>query len=177
MGLLPDRNWYATLLAGDAGPFDNAAEAIASEAEPGALIVADPVEGYNPMHDLCAAVADRVAALINGSRATYSLIRPAGVEPPPLMMDPATEARKRAAAAAYAPLAHEVSALLGTHPEAVTNEHVFPHVYGWPRAAEPQPYYERLAASKTAAGTYAYPITYQEHVRPIALSLRQPGGT
>jgi hypothetical protein len=175
MGLLPDRNWYVTLLAGDAGPFHSAAEAIASEAEPGALIVADPVEGYNPMHDLCAAVADRVAALINGSRATYSLMRPAGGKSP-VMMDPATQTRKRAAAAAYAPLAQEVSALLDAHQEAVTDEHVFPHVYDWPRSAEPQPYYEVLAASKTAAGTYAHPITYREHVRPIALSLRQPGG-
>jgi hypothetical protein len=92
------------------------------------------------------------------------------------MMDPGTEARKRAAAAAYSPLAHEVSALLGAHPEAVTNEHVFPNAYDWPCSAEPQPYYEILAASKTVAGTYSHAITYQDHIRPIALSLRLPGG-
>jgi hypothetical protein len=74
-GPLSDRAWYAAILAGDTAPFLDAAERIAAVAASGALVVADPVEGYNPMHDLCAAVGDRVAALSH-SRAIRCTWRP-----------------------------------------------------------------------------------------------------
>ncbi|WP_431281267.1 hypothetical protein ACQW02_17910 [Humitalea sp. 24SJ18S-53] len=172
MGPLSDRAWYAALLAGDASPFLAAAETIAGQAEPGALVVADPVEGYNPMHDLCAAVADRVAALVGGARATYPLTRVAqGGDI--LALDDATQARKRTGVANYTPLAQEASVVLGTDPQAMAEERILPAQDDWPETPDEQPGYEAIGANRQAAGVYDRLITYREHVRPMALILRR----
>ena len=172
MGTLPDRAWYAAILAGDADPFLRAAESIAGAAEPGALVVADPVEGYNPMHDLCAAVADRVAALIGGRRATYPLMRPRH-EGEVLRLDPATAQRKRAAVTLYAPLAEEAAVLLAADPRALAEEWILADRFDWPEAMVPPPAYEAIGAARQAAGVYGETIGYQRHVRPMALRLRE----
>lgn len=171
MGMLPDRAWYAAILAADAGPFLAAADAIGQATERGALVIADPVEGYNPMHDLCAALADRVAAGIAGRRATYPLMT-AGGEGAPLPLDAAAEGRKRAAVATYAPLAEEAAALLRTDPHALLDERIMPAGFAWPPVMQPPPAYEQTGAARAAAGTYGRTIGYAAHVRPLALRLR-----
>ena len=173
LGWLPDRAWYAALLAGDATPFLAAADSIAAATPAGTLVVADPVEGYNPMHDLAAAVADRVALLVGGRRATYPLMQP---QPGPggLALDRAAQQRKLAAIAAYAPLAQEAAALLRADPAALAQEKVVPHRHDWPAQPARRPEYESIGAGRSAAGVYARTITYAEHVRPMALRLRAP---
>lgn len=170
-GAMPDRAWYAAILAGDLAPFRAAAAAIAGAAEAGATVVADPVEGYNPMHDLAAALADGVAALTGGARMTYPLTAP----PPPgcaPRLDAEVLARKRAAITAYAPLAVEAAALLEADPDAVAMERILPAAEDWPAAMDTPPAYERFGAERAAAGRYGRVIRYAEHVRPIAIALR-----
>lgn len=171
MGLLADRAWYAAILAGDAGPFMAAADAIVAAAERGALVVSDPVEGYNPMHDLCSAVADRVAAGLGGRRATFPLMAASGVGEV-LSLDAATERRKRAAVEAYLPLAEEAAGLLRSHPRALGHEAIVPAEFDWPAALPEPPAYERIGAARAAAGVYGTTIAYAAHVRPLALRLR-----
>ncbi len=170
MGDVSDRAWYSALLAGDDRPFLAAAETIAGAIDPGCLVVADPVEGYNPMHDLCAAMADRVAALVGGTRATYPLTRSAaGGETRILGCE--TVARKSAALAAYAPLQHEIAALLQIDPDALVSEQILMQAYGWPEDPDAVPDYERIGQERAASGTYARHITYRDHVRPMAMRL------
>jgi len=171
-GAMPDRAWYAAILAQDLQPFRAAVAAIAAVAQAGAAVVADPVEGYNPMHDLAAAVADAVAAHNGGARLTYPLTHPAtgGVA---LRLDAAALARKRAAVQAYTPLAQEAQALLRAQPEALAEERLLPAAFAWPERMEPPPAYERIGAERASAGVYGATIRYAAHVRPLALALRE----
>lgn len=170
-GPLSDRAWYAAILAGDTAPFLDAAERIAAVAAPGALVVADPVEGYNPMHDLCAAVGDRVAALAGGPRATYPLMVPRS-DGEVLRLDAAAEARKREAVEAYTPMLAEAEAAMRAEPEALLEERLLPAGFDWPPAMRPAPIYELFGQALTMTGLYAEAIAYGRHVRPIALRLR-----
>lgn len=169
-GVMLDRAWYAAILAGDPAPFIAAVTAIAAAVEPGAPVVADPVEGYNPMHDLAAALGDAVTARIGGTRLTYPLMAPRR-EGELLRLDAAALARKRDAIAAYAPLAEEAAALLRADPDALAEERILPATDTWPAAAEPA--YERIGAERAARGVYGRTIRYATHVRPLALALRE----
>lgn len=171
-GTMSDRAWYAAILAQDLAPFRAAVEAIAAATQAAAPVVADPVEGYNPMHDLAAAVADAVAARTGGARLTFPLTHPAaGGEA--LRLEPAALARKRAAVEAYTPLAQEAQALLRAQPEALAEERLLPAAYAWPPRMDPPPAYERIGADRASAGVYGTTIRYAEHVRPLALALRE----
>jgi hypothetical protein len=169
-GPMPDRAWYAAILAADAAPFLAAAASIADAAEPGAPVVADPVEGYNPMHDLAAALADAVADRTGGPRFTYPLTVPVARRTP-IPLDAATLALKQAAVEAYAPLADEVRALLRVAPGALADERLLPESFAWPPAMTPPPAYERIGSERAAAGIYGETIRYT-HVRTLALGLR-----
>jgi hypothetical protein len=170
-GMLPDRAWYAALLAGDAVPFQAAAEAIASESarRRPSLLVSDAVDGYNPMHDLAAAVAAGVAARLLVPHLVYPVTGGASGEPAvSLPLDAAARQRKRAAALAYAPLADEARALLAAD-GAWTIERLLRPEFAWPSEWLPQ--YEKVGRERIAAGRYEVAITYREHVLPVARRL------
>ena len=173
MGEMPDRAWYAAVLAGDAAPFVAAAERIAGAAGAGALVVSDPVEGYNPMHDLACALADRVASAVGGGRRVYPLMGPAAGEV--VALDAAARARKLAAIAGYTPLAGEAAALMEADPGAVAAERLVELGDDWPERPVRAPGYEAVGAGRLAAGVYAETITYAAHVRPLAVALRGAG--
>lgn len=169
-GGMPDRAWYAAILDGDAAPFLRAVEEISTAADRGAAVVADPVEGYNPMHDLTAALADAVAARTGGPRLTYPLMasQTGGMF---WRLNDAELARKRAAIAAYTPLAEEAVALLRADPQALAEERLVSDAFLWPKRSAPL--YERIGAERAAAGVYGRTIRYAAHVRPMAVALRQ----
>src|SRR5262245_42393901 len=81
-GARTDRDWYRAILAGDRRLFDAAAARIVDVCRLQAVtqIVADPFELFNPMHDLCSCLAQRVATQLEGSSAvellTYPIERP-----------------------------------------------------------------------------------------------------
>ena len=63
-GMATDRDWYSAILSADLALFDRMIGAIvqAATAQASTLIVSDAVDGYNPRHDLCEAVAASAAA-------------------------------------------------------------------------------------------------------------------
>src|SRR4051812_45692595 len=65
-GQRSDREWYAAILAGDIAAFTQTADAIAAVALTNhtPLVVCDAADGYNPLHDLCQAIAGAVVARI-----------------------------------------------------------------------------------------------------------------
>jgi hypothetical protein len=158
-------------MEGDCRPFLALASELGQAVAPGCLIVADPVEGYNPMHDLCSAVADRVAHLVEGMRASYPLTRPrAGGQL--TVLDVAAQARKRAVLDDYTPLQNEIRELLRVDPDALAVEQIVAADYDWPETLDRQPAYENFGSNRAAEGVYRRTITYRDHVRPLALKLR-----
>ena len=114
----PDRAWYAALLAADETPFAAALAAILAAARPAPrLVVSDAVDGYNPLHDLCAALAAAVVVRLrrDGARVRH-LVSPAvpvplGPATLRLRLTPAELRRKHRAIRDYRPLAGEIRAL------------------------------------------------------------------
>ena len=178
-GLMPDRAWYAALRGRDPAPFLAAVAGIAAEvAVPSGvspLVVADPVEGYNPMHDLCSAVADAVAARLGAfsRRRSFALTAEAqSCGSPDLTLDAAALVRKRAAIAAYAPLAEEAARLLAAEPASLGQERLLPSYFDWPTQMTPPPAYEAFGQERVRSGRYEAPITYAEHVLPMVRAIR-----
>jgi len=178
-GPFPDRHWYAAIQRADAAPFVEATRIIAGAAAAcrPAIVVADPVEGYNPMHDLCAAVADAVTqALIRDGgdpqRLTFPLTEsaPRGLETR-IDLDGDAVGRKRDALLAYQPLLGEISALMAADASALGTEALAPAQSHWPEHWSP--HYEEVGRQRVASGRYEAVITYDHHVGPIARAILQ----
>lgn len=176
-GQVSDRDWYAAIIQRDPGLLIDAAERIfrAASGDAPSLIITDPVEGYNPMHDLCAGVAAAVQAMITrrGGQAelgTYALTRPLthGRCIERLDLDERARSRKRQAIAAYAPLSGEVATTLAHTPEAIGAEAVIaaPGLGSWPGALALPPEYETIGRGRVRDGRYENAIGYAGHVRP-----------
>jgi hypothetical protein len=180
-GLRSDRTWYAAILACDASPFFDAALTIANDMPADADVVAcDAVEHFNPMHDLTAAVAERVARLAahrwgHPVRTLSFSIEHVGAhrgEPQlELFLDAAAVDRKVAAANSYEELAEEIERV----PEAKRVRHLaveqfylFDAETAFPPKLSEEPLYEVYGRRRIAAGLYRDLITYAEHVQPIA---------
>jgi len=180
-GVRTDRTWYNAILAGDRRPFDSVAARIANvcRANHVTQIVADPVELFNPMHDLCSCLAQNVAMQLQSSGAVELLTYP--IERPDLMraraahtyaLDDAALQRKLSAAADY----YEMTSEVERKRRAIENlavERLFSvdiHAV-WPRRPREEPYYEGIGRSRIDRGTYTELITYGKHVRPLAVML------
>lgn len=175
-GQTPDRAWYAAILAGDVSPFTTIADAIAA-AVPAArapLVVSDAADGYNPLHDLCQAVAAAVVARIAGDAAPTFLVAPAtthaiGTASIEWTLEAAAMQRKHLAVSAYTPLAGETAQLLAEAPDALHTERLLIPTFDWPDNWTPQ--WEAFGRKRVSEGRFAAPITYRDHVLPIAKAL------
>lgn len=177
-GLAPDSDWYAAILNADLTLFDSMVDTIVETAiaEGTTLIVSDAVDGYNPMHDLCEAVA---AAAVNtlrsqGRPVTHLVARAvAGGDPSDIAaevrLDHEAQSRKQAAIDAHAPLAEEVRRLMEEEPTALAIERLRSPAFAG--NADWSPGWERIGAARVAASKYSQRIEYARHVRPLALAL------
>jgi len=179
-GSKPDREWYEAILEGDCGLFRTVASTIgAACVEAGVdYVVTDSVEYFNPMHDLCAALAGLVArVVVSATRPEVGLFdypieqQSSAVSPEAVVIELDRDAleRKRAAATSIAPLAGEVARHLGRAARECLRR-VAPD-REWPEHALNEPHYERVGRERVTRGDYGRLITYEEHVRPLALSL------
>jgi hypothetical protein len=176
-GQRSDREWYAAILAGDAAPFRQAADAIAAAALTvhAPLVVSDAADGYNPLHDLCQAVASAaVARVARGSKAPEFLVSPAiasamGIPSIAWKLEAEAARRKRLAVAANMPLAEEAARLLGEAPDALYTEQLLVPTFDWPENWTPE--WEAFGRKRVKEGRFAAPITYRDHVLPIAKAL------
>jgi len=182
--LATDREWYRAILAGDRRLFDAAAVPIADlcRAEGATQIVADSLEFFNPMHDLCSCLAQHVARRLQDAGAGPVELLTYPIERPDLMtgrpdhvytLDDAALERKLAAAAQYHELTTEVERRRLAAIENVASERLFAVDLhrAWPRRAPEEPFYEKFGREMIARGTYAELITYEQHVRPLAAML------
>lgn len=177
-GLAPDSEWYAAILSADLTLFDSMIDTLVETAiaEEATLIVSDAVDGYNPLHDLCEAVA--AAAVITlrrtGRPVNHLVARAvAGGAPYDIAvenhLDYDAQVRKQAAIDAHAPLAEEVRRLLEEEPMALAEEHLRYPTFAWHQDWKPG--WERIGAARVAASKYTQRIEYARHVRPLALAL------
>ncbi len=181
-GPASDRDWYQSILAGELGMFQAARETIvaACKALGVTRLVGDAVELFNPMHDLCAAVAAAVASdlasLGGGDIQVFDFAiesePPEAAESVELALDAEALARKLAAAQSYLPLIAEIlprtaaSAALATERLRRTDG-----LELWPGQPPGDPFYETFGRGRIAEGAYRDLITYAGHVRPIAAAL------
>ena len=195
-----DREWYRAILARDRRLFDAAAVEIAQmcRVEGVTQVVADSLEFFNPMHDLCSCLAQNVSMRLQGSGGsaaagavsasgvvaasvellTYPIERHDMASAKPhyvWVLDEAAMERKLAAAAEYHELTTEVERRRITAIEYLASERLFSvdiHRV-WPRRPPEEPYYEKFGRETIARGTYAELITYADHVRPLAAMLTE----
>ena len=174
-GPLPDRAWYAAMLAGDPRPFLDAVTRIVAAArrERPTLLVSDAVDGHNPLHDLCQAIGSAVATLLaaeEGADIRYVVAAATatgmGRAAECWRLDEAAAARKHAAVTAYTPLAEEAQRILMEEPEALVLERLLHPTFDWPRHASPD--WEAFGRKRVAAGRFASAVTYGAHVLPLA---------
>lgn len=184
-GMAADRDWYSAILNVDLTLFDRMISAIvqAAIAQGSTLIVSDAVDGYNPMHDLCEAVAASSASVLRhqGRDVTHLVARAVsggeGDVITEIRLDAEARLRKQAAIDAYMPLAEEVRRLLDEEPTALSSEQLRRPAFTWSPHCSPS--WENVGASRVASSKYAQRIEYARHVRPLALALlsrRQPVG-
>lgn len=179
-GAKPDREWYEAILGGDRGFFCAVARTIgAACVEAGVrCVVTDSVEYFNPMHDLCAALASFVARSVASETGCEVGLFDYPIEQPNpassgvavvIELDRDALERKRAAATSIPPLASEVARHLDRAPRECLRR-VAPD-REWPRHAAEEPHYERVGRERIARSAYDRLITYEKHVRPLALGL------
>lgn len=176
-GQRADREWYAAMIAGDISPFMEVANmiAVAALAAHAPLIVSDAVDGYNPLHDLCQAVASAVVARVARvskppkflvSQATASAI---GTESIAWKLEDEAARRKRLAVLANTALAEEIRRLLAETPDVMSMEQLLVPTFDWPEDWTPE--WEAFGRKRVNEGRFATPITYRDHVLPIAKAL------
>jgi hypothetical protein len=181
-GAHPDRIWYKAILEGDHRPFLDALNRVEEECAAAGLrkLVCDPVELFNPMHDLANALAHALAARLRGRCGepvevhTYPIedsLRFEARASLPLLLDADAVERKRRAMVAYAPLAHEQP----RYAHLLTKDHELlardAPAFLWPATLSETPYYESFGRTRLSEGRYDSLITYADHVRPIAIGL------
>lgn len=184
-GALTDREAYRAILEGDVRSFTaitlDIARALAESRTE--MVVADVWEGYNPVHDVCRAVADLAVARAvtlgaGGIRSyTYAVTTPAASTGAPgevvVPLDDAALTRMLDAAAAYAELRQEADRLISSFGrESLRKEVLTP----WqprlaPPAMESKPHYEQYGEERVAAGRYDMILRYEEHVAPFLRAL------
>ena len=177
-GMAADRDWYAAILNADLTMFHRMIGAIVQAAteQASTLIVSDAVDGYNPMHDLCEAVAASAASALRrqGQGITHLVARAVsggddGDIVAEIQVDGEARRRKQAAIEAYAPLAEEVRRLLDEEPAVLSTEQLRCPAFAWGPSWSPS--WEKVGASRVATRKYAQRIEYTRHVRPLALAL------
>lgn len=191
-GMTSDADVYRAILNRDTAFFLNMAHLLATLLVEREIdwVAGDAMEGYNPTHDLCHLLINRAVRLTASTRtiATYTFdLVGAESQPPPdahvveidlppkdlaLKVD---EARKYATSAGGTLLGEVESLLRGKNTAAFARERLVATDV-W-REIEPppdyRPFYEIYGEQQVAAGRYAFPIRFREHLWPIACALQE----
>jgi hypothetical protein len=148
--------------------------------------VCDPLDGYNPSHDVCRALAGAALELVRrrtGRRIpafAAALTTIAGRTPEAdwvrLALTDGELKRKHAAALGYAELRDEIDAALTRGgPEVFRTEWLLPmrDPLDWTHPESTPPYYETYGLRQVRAGRYAETVRYREHMAPFLASLKR----
>lgn len=185
-GRFTDREAYQLLLEGRHAVFIDLRDELAESLIAAGIdaVAGDAMEGFNPIHDLCRALIDSAAAMVEAEtgRAVrsmeFALDRvAAGTESVELDADALD--RKLAAARAYPEMAEEVNrAVARFGVESFAREHFRPSSLARmvEELAGTKPGYEQLGEERVKMGRYRQVIRYREHVLPLldALAAARP---
>ncbi|MEO7276039.1 MAG: hypothetical protein ABIX28_00220 [Vicinamibacterales bacterium] len=176
-GPLTDREAYAALLAGDAGPFldplDRLVDFVVTQDID--AVVIDAAEGYNPVHDVChwMGCAAVLRARHRGAQVRlFELDLIAHPDSPGtgirLQLNDAAFTRKLDAISRYDALRAEADAAFERYGrDAFRIELLRDVVIGRPRPATWVPYYEEVGNVRVSEGRYTSVLRYGAHVRPV----------
>jgi hypothetical protein len=184
-GAFTDRDAYRLLLQGQTGPWIEVVESLARTLldERIGYVLADAVEGFNPIHDLCRVVADGAVAIAERSGATiarygFTLEAPPDAVVPGLLreavvieLDDEAVERKIAAARGYPEMAAEVERALAAYGTAAFRRE---HLRRTDPEAKPErffaapPHYEKHGERQVERGFYDRVLRFREHFLPAA---------
>ncbi len=176
-GELSDKTWYAALADKNFTFFHSVLARIEADLADGESfdIIADAVDGYNPVHDLASAmgVALQRRLIAAGRKATlaFSAAVPSasGDLVALLHLDEAARARKLKAIEGYTPLAEEARRILEQDSSAIDREYLIKQSTNWSKQTTPT--WETIGRERVQAGTYKSCLTSEEHFLPIVIDL------
>jgi hypothetical protein len=187
-GRFSDEAVYQSLLRYHHQPLVDTAAELADALERLGLryLVCDPLDGYNPSHDACRALAGAALEMVRrrtGRRISAfeaALTTIAGRTPEAdwvqLALTEAELQRKHAAALGYTELRDEIDAALARGgPEVFRTEWLLPmrDPLAWTHPASAVPYYETYGLRQVAARRYSETVRYREHMAPFLASLKR----
>lgn len=192
-GDFTDRDIYARLLAHDVDFFLDLAERLSAwlQAERIDVVASDSIEGYNPTHDICAALVVRAVRLASAAcgrhirHYAFALTDAPSPEPAPLdallteldadALDAKLTLSRQYARQAGGALVDEVEDMISRFGrQAFATEILVPADEARefaPFTATP-PFYETHGERQVAAGRYRDVIRFRQHMVPVILALR-----
>ena len=181
-GVAPDRRFYAALLRREVAFFQDIVDGLAAELRRHRVnkLVSDAIEHFNPVHDLCSAIACIAAGrLAREGRSLERFCLPIEHRP----ATPAAGSRvislseerlreKAGAVSGYAGLAAEAARYFTEHGPVLAEEILQP-VDGPCPLPPPSdtPYYEVYGRLRVQQARYAELITYRDHLAPMVSAL------
>ncbi|HXZ26626.1 MAG TPA: hypothetical protein VEG08_01365 [Terriglobales bacterium] len=185
-GALSDAELYRALLAGNTALFLGLLDRLADSFVRHRIdfVAGDASEGYNPAHDLCRALIDAAARMVQdaaGAPANYEFRLTERRQSLPevhdrhcwhLSLDDALLQRKLQAAHDYVEMREEVRDALALYGEEYFRVECLRRVPPAPPAVqEGKPFYETWGEQRVAAGDYASVIRWREHMLPVLEAL------
>lgn len=180
-GRFTDRQVYAALLEGRGDMVSALVDELAAILVRRRIdaVVADAMEGFNPVHDLCRIIAGAACDLAGGTirRYEYPLhVGPRAQTADSIVykLDDATLAGKLEAAQKMSLAISDIAGMLAQFGEEAFRREPFsaaPHwtTLGWP--PEERPLYERFGEERVADGRYQSVIRYSDHFQPVLRTL------
>lgn len=173
-GRLTDKEAYALLHSGDLAPLMQIVDTLARAFTDDGItaVLADAAEGYNPVHDLCRALAEAAVSQCGRAIELYEF----DLAGPPngsgdgihLVLDDAAFDRKLAAVRRYGSLAGEAAAAFEQHGlQSFRTEFLRRAAPISLAASDHVPYYERVGAERVRERRYSTVLRYGTHVRPV----------
>ncbi|MFZ2100639.1 MAG: hypothetical protein WAU86_08760 [Oricola sp.] len=188
-GHAPDRAFYDAIMAGDASFFSGIVEAVIEDliATGTTVLITDPMEYFNPLHDLANTIAD--IAIVRVGRYGRNIVKFVYPNEYPELFDPAAAALRRDLCAEdrdlvdergerYLPLRaekqrfQETGKLAGRSCELLFADPV--RLADVPLPSETifkRAFYEEYGSQAVAAGRYSRHLTFQDHVLPLTREL------
>ncbi len=145
-------------------------------------VVADAMEGYNPVHDLCRVIADLVAEKVRTvsgrpiGNYEYGVVDRLAAEGPDdvtIALDDGALQRKLEAAWRYEEMRNEVNLALDRFGDAAMRMEILKWRHPDAESGRPArpPFYETYGRTQVEAGRYDYVLTYSQHFAPLADAL------
>lgn len=176
-GEIADKTWYSAFRDQNISFFRSVLDRIERDIPHARTIriVADAVDGYNPVHDLASAMGLALQKKLTQrgvkARLAFSAAVPSarGDLVEEISLDEAARARKLQAVKEYTPLAEEVQRILEQDATALDREYIIDQNTDWRGFATPT--WESIGRERVLAGTYESCLTVEEHFQPVVQSL------